>query len=344
MQSQIAKIFSKVNDRLILFRYIYPFVRKNKERVITKENTLCLFCQPRGGSTWLSEILLNIPKSVLIDEPLWRGKVAAPFSKPDYYTRKVKKIADLDFFYNQYIPEGEQWVEAKAAFQEILSGQTISIGLYDEQDLKKLEYGNFYITKFNYANLLAPWLINQFDFNAILLTRHPCAVISSQLKLPAWKNIDPAKATGTGNFPYHEHYASALKKIGKIDSREKYLALIWALGFRNTAMHQYNNKKWLTIAYESLLTNFRDEINRINERFSFSLENLNIDSKKPSKSTRPGSIISLQNDEQLSSWKSNLTKKQIAIILKVLDQLDIDIYSEQLEPDYNSLYSISQNV
>jgi len=109
-------------------------------------------------------------------------------------------------------------------------------------------------------------------------------------------------------------------------------------------MHQYNNKKWLTIAYESLLTNFRDEINRINERFSFSLENLNIDSKKPSKSTRPGSIISLQNDEQLSSWKSNLTKKQIAIILKVLDQLDIDIYSEQLEPDYNSLYSISQNV
>jgi hypothetical protein len=341
MQSQVGKIFSKVNDRLILFRYIYPFVRKNKGRIISAKNTICLFCQPRGGSTWLTEILLHLPQTVLIDEPLWRGRIAAPFVKPDYYTRKVKSIADLDFFFNQYIPEDAQWPEAREAFEEILSGQCISIGLYDEQDLKNLEFGNNYITKFNYANLLAPWLSRQFEFNAIMLTRHPCAVIASQLHLPAWKHIDPTKAIDPGNFPNYEYYALALQKVGKIDSRVKYLALIWAMGFRNTAMHPDNNKRWLTIAYESILTNFDTELGRIDQRFHYGLKQLDIDRKRPSKSTREGSFARLQNDEQLSSWKSTLSKKQVATILDVLECFEIDIYTEQAEPDYNSLYSVN---
>ena len=105
MQLQIGKIISKVNDRQTLFRYIYPFVKENNDRTITQDNTLCLFCQARGGSTWLAEILLNIPKSILIDEPLWRGKMVAPFIAPNYFDRKVVEVADLNFFFNQHIPE-----------------------------------------------------------------------------------------------------------------------------------------------------------------------------------------------------------------------------------------------
>ena len=338
MQSQIGKISSKVHDRFTLFRYIYPFVKKNKGRVITNENTLCLFCQPRGGSTWLAEVLLNIPNSALIDEPLWRGKVSEPFQIPDYYSRKVNQISDLNFLYNQHIPESSTWPETKSTFKEILTGRVPSIGLYDEQDLGKLKNGEFYITKFNYANLLMPWLVNQFNFNSILLTRHPCAVIASQLKLPSWKDIDPLNVDISGDIPYKEYYLSALKKIGEIDSKEKYLALIWALGFKNTAMHIENNNKWLTISYEGLLTNFHHEIKRINQWFPFALNIEMIDYKKPSKSTKLSSIKYLKNDEQLSSWKKELTKKQIATIMDVLVKFEIDIYSEKLEPEYDLLY------
>lgn len=338
MHSQIGKLSLKVHDRFTLLRYIRPFVKKNKGRVISKENTLCLFCQPRGGSTWLAEILLHIPNSALIDEPLWRGKVSEPFQTPDYYCRKVRQISDLNFFYNQHIPESSKWPEAKTIYNEILTGQVSSIGLYDEQDLGNLKNGDFYITKFNYANLLMPWLINQFNFNSLLLTRHPCAVIASQLKHSSWQGIDPLKANISGDIPYKEYYQLALKKVGGINSREKYLALIWALGFKNTAMHVDNNKKWLTISYEGLLTNFHHEIMRINHRFSLALNIEMIDYKKPSKSTKPRSIKYLQNDEQLSSWKKELTKKQISTIVDVLDKFEIDIYSEKLEPKYDLLY------
>jgi len=339
MYLQIGKIFSKVNDRLTLIRHIYPFVKKNAGRIIAPQNTLCLFCQPRGGSTWLAEILLNISKSVLIDEPLWRGKVIAPFMKPDYFTRKVPQISDLNFFYNQHIPENAEWPEAKNAFEKILSGQTVSIGLYDEQDLSNLHSGDFYITKFNYANLLMPWLIEQFNFNSILLTRHPCAVVASQLKLPSWRDINIQKAEKSSDFPYSDFYFTALEKIGYIDSIEKYLAFTWALGFKHTSLHPDNGKKWLTVSYEGLLNNFQHEFTRIIERFSFDLSGFTIDRKKLSKSTKSNSIKYFKNNDQLSAWKSELTGKQISVILNVLEKFEIDIYSEQLEPDYDKLYS-----
>ena len=82
----------------------------------------------------------------------------------------------------------------------------------------------------------------------------------------------------------------------------------------------------------------------MDQRFSFGLGNLNIDRKRPSKSTRKGSFARLQNDEQLSSWKSTLSKKQVATILDVLEHFEIDIYTEQAEPDYNSLYSVNQQI
>jgi len=341
MHSQIGKIFSKINDRLILFRDIHPFVKKNQTRSISEDNTICLFCQPRGGSTWLSEILLHTPNTVLIDEPLWRGQVSAPFAKPDYYKRKVKKIADLNFFYNQSIPEEIEWPEAQAAFEEILAGRSISIGLYDEQDLKRLRKGTVYITKFNYANLLAPWLIRHFECKAIVLTRHPCAVIASQLKLPAWKNIDCKQAESSTSLLHHEQFSTALDIVGQIDSREKYLALIWALGFKNTAMHRNNNTKWLTVSYESLLINTKEEISRIDQRFSTGLADLNIDYGRPSKSTRFDSAKNLEDNAQLTSWKRNLSARQIATILDVLEKLEIEIYTDKVEPSYDRLYAKS---
>lgn len=339
MVSPLGKIKSKIRDRLILYRYIYPFLKKNEQRIISKKNTLCLFCHPRGGSTWLAEILLTIPNSVLIDEPLWRGEIKIPFNKPEYFDRKSAQIAELNFFYNQYIPPEVTWPDAKNALKTIVSGRAISIGMYDEQNLKNLMSGDLYITKFNYANLLMPWLIHQFNFQSILLTRHPCAVISSQLRFPSWRNMVIPEMIEIEDFPYNEFYHAALKKVGKIDSREKYLALIWALGFKNTAMHKWNNKKWLTVSYEGLVDNYSNEINRINHRFGFDLQHLNIDCKKPSRSTHQDSIKYLKNNEQITAWQNELTQKQKAIIHKVLEIFEIDIYNKNAEPDYSRLYA-----
>ena len=339
MRISFHEIWPKIHDRWLLHRYILPFNRKNASRIPSSKNTLCLFCHPRGGSTWLAEILLTLPRTALIDEPLWRGKVSTAFQKPDFQTRKVAAIAELDFFYHQPVPENAEWPEAQAAMKEILAGRALSLGLYDEQDLARLARADHYIAKFCYGNLLMPWILRHFDVGAILLTRHPCAVIASQLKLPSWKDIRIPGEIKIADFPYHEFYQKALEKAGKIDSREKYLALIWALGFVNTAMHPLNNKRWLTVAYEGLVRHFDDEIKRIGERFGLSFGDLSDVKNRPSKSTKEYSLPKLKDGSQLSAWQEELSQKQIDDIFSVLEKFEIDIYSANIEPDYNRLYT-----
>jgi hypothetical protein len=332
-------ILSKIQDRLVLHKYIRPFTRENQNRKITEKNTICLFCQPRGGSTWLAEILLNIPQSVLIDEPLWRGKLKSPWKKPDQSDRKVPEVADLDFYFNQHIPESENWLQARNVFEDILAGRSASKGLYDEQDYSRLKNGGTYVTKFCYANLLMPWLVQQFDFEAILLTRHPCAVIASQLRHPSWQGIRMDKSIMLEDFPFSEIYKVSTEKIGRIDSLETYLALIWAMNFKQTAMHPDNNRNWLTVSYERLLLCFDSEIDRINQRLRLNLHPNLINREKPSKSTYPDTNDKVVTHAKHDEWQRKLTKSQISAILRVLDIFEIDIYNRNTEPDYQRLYA-----
>ncbi len=333
-----ANIITKIRDRIILQRHVLPFVKRNSSREINKENTICLFCQPRGGSTWLAEIMLHLPGSVLIDEPLWRGHTIEPFGLPKASDRKVPAIADLGFFYHQHIPESASWPQAKNVLEEILAGRVPSKGLYEEQGWQKLQNSGLHIVKFCYANMLMPWLIRQFDFRAILLTRHPCAVIASQLRRPSWRDISIGKNITVSDFPYNEPYLKALEKIGKITSRETYLAVIWALNFKHTAMLPKNNRQWLTLSYEGLVTNFEYEIKRIDRRLGLDLSGCNINRHKPSKSSDIMTKTATRHENRLSSWQRDLDKKQIRDIFHVLDIFEIDIYGAGAEPDYKRLY------
>lgn len=335
----IRKIWPKIHARWQMYHQVRPFAKKNTNRIITPQNTICLFCHPRGGSTWLAELLMQIPGSVLIDEPLWRGLETIPFSPPAYGVRKVPAIAALQFFNYQYIPAKTSWPAAKDAFGDILAGRVASLGLYNEQPLSRLGNNNLYITKFCYANLLMPWLLNQWPVRAILLTRHPCAVVASQLGHPSWQYVRPATSQKITQIPYADFYSDALQKIGKLDSPTKYLATIWALGFKETAMHHENNQRWMTMAYEGLLLQPDVELRRLHQRFSLPVSLQQSDLHRPSKST-PGTHPRHQTTSQrLNAWRDHLSKAQINTIFNVLDKFEIEIYSRQSEPDYDRLYS-----
>ncbi len=74
------------------------------------QSAISLFCDPRGGSTWLAETLNCIPKSTIIDEPLHLGN--------------IKKNSHLKFGWRQYIPEEEPWPLAKQYISKVLRGKT----------------------------------------------------------------------------------------------------------------------------------------------------------------------------------------------------------------------------
>ncbi len=48
----------------------FPYKVISLFKNLKPENAISLFCDPRGGSTWLAETLNTIAGSIIIDEPL----------------------------------------------------------------------------------------------------------------------------------------------------------------------------------------------------------------------------------------------------------------------------------
>lgn len=70
-------------------------------------NNHYIFSSPRGGSTWLMEVIQQITKEPVIFEPLFIGIKKHPLNK-------------INFGWRQYIPEDAIWEEAKIIFDSIL--------------------------------------------------------------------------------------------------------------------------------------------------------------------------------------------------------------------------------
>ncbi len=328
-----------IRDRYFLYRYILPFLKKNKDRDINEENTLCIFSHPRGGSTWLAELLSSIEGAIYFDEPLMRNKIISTSALPDPAFKKVQGVADLNFYYEQPIPENAIWPEAVNLFTEILSGRSQSIGLYDETGLKKLKKSGVYISKINYGHLLMHWLIKHFNFKSIVLTRHPCAVINSQLKMKWFSEsyIDD----NLPDFRYNEVYKKYSGIYEKITTIEEYLAFMWAIKVKESILsNTKTSASYLITSYEGLVSQYDHEMGRIFEYLNMSIPEAVYDHQYlPSISSTRQAEQRIKNKDQLGFWKQELKKSQIRSILNVIEKFEIDLYSENKEPDYNRLYN-----
>ena len=335
---------SKVKNRYKLYKYINPFVEERLREGfdISPKNTIAIFAHPRGGSTWLAEILLKIRNSLLIDEPLWRGSMVTTNSFPDDYDKKVPEAVRLGFYYNQPIPRNAESAEAKRMLESILKGQVPSLGLYEENDLRKLKNGQVHIVKFCYGLLLMDWFVNNFNVNSILLVRHPCAVVASQMARPAWKNIQIEKHWEIPDCRFRESYLDYKGIFEKADTLEKYLAAFWAFSLKDL-LGKENNKSWATISYEGLIVNYEQELKRLFSRLPFAppaqaFDQLNI----PSKSAYDAHQGLIGTPGQLTKWKDRLNKRQVDQILGTVREFGVEGYTANPEPDYSKIYNQNQ--
>ncbi len=336
-----VSILNKIRDRYYLHRHVFPFVRRNQKRVISRENTICLFCHPRGGSTWLAEILLQIPGSCLIDEPLQKGKIKTEgiLKEQNQPYRHILDPADKLFFEELYISPDAEWKEAEFLFSDILGGRMDSLSLYDEAGPQRLKNAHTYIVKFNYGHLVMQWLINKFPVTPVILTRHPCAVVASQMKMKMPEIQNFGKIITSNDFERRGIVKKYVDVFSNITRVEEYLAFWWSVKVKETLYALLPQMKYLIIAYESLLTNFEDEIKRLFEWTGKDIpQNLGALRFRPSASTHASSIDRIHNKKQLMAWKSELSDDQIKKIFNIVEKFEIDIYGSDPEPDYKKLY------
>jgi hypothetical protein len=314
--------------------YLLPFsVRNRFEDNLNNDSIVSIFAVPRGGSTWLAGILNQIPRSALVWEPLFRHpRYRINFLNPFAYS----EVRNIGLWWNQHIPEEAEWPEAEDFFRKLFNRELINLKLYRYNTIRTIPGSELFIFKFCFGNLLLPWLCARFNIRPILLVRHPCAVIASQLNYGAF---DYMKKNPQINVPrwtrFYEYYLPFERILEDIKTPEESLAVRWAMANIYPLQHKHNNKKWLTVSYESLVKNPEEELNRIKE---WTRKDISVSERMLNTASFTSHKNRIDPQKQLAAWKDKLSKEQIRNILRVIRLVGIDFYDEDIMPDKNVLY------
>jgi len=295
-------------------------VKKETNRVITSivdktfaiEKNHYIFSEPRGGSTWLMEIVQRITRDTIVWEPLHLGEKKHPFKA-------------LGFGWRQDIPEDEKWDEAELLFKELFSGKILNDATLIELNLNQYLSNSNLLFKICRGNALLPWLTQTFEFKfkPIFLIRHPFAVVSSQLRHGAWElSFD---GYNIPEVPYNNLYFEHKDFLKTLTSREEALTVDWCLSNINTLKNPNNNKNWLTINYEEMVINPEKTMHRILNSWGENYDLSQIDFSANSFTTKSDSPNSIK--KRISDWEAKLTKDQLERMNRVLIYFNIDCYS-----------------
>lgn len=194
--------------------------------------------------------------------------------------------------------------------------------------------------KFCRANRLLKWLTDRVHTSPlILLIRHPCAVVASQLRHGAWdhafKNEKYEDLDMNSTFLKKEPWVTEI--IKDINTPEEKLALTWCLD-NYIPLSERKPHPWVLTTYEKLVTDGGNEIKRIFKSIRREAPK-DVDRYliKPSTSTMNYSNVA-QGGDRLATWKRLLNYDQQDRILSMVSKFGLDFYTDKLEPDYERLY------
>lgn len=301
-------------------------------------DTVVISGSPRSGTTWLAELVSTLPGYTLVDEPLhlrW----------PDV---KAAGIRD----WRTYISSDSMQPRAHTYLERVLRAQVPSNRQFEAQhpvgQLFELVFGSRNVVKLVRGNRMLGWIQAQFQpRGTILIVRHPCAVVASQLKYkhPGWRKT---------KAPPPEHLQSAFggwipdsmfsrfeSTLAAVDSTASRLAAVWCL---DTYLALYDPEPFqgIVTTYEGLLTKPEKEISRIFHELGSAVPPDVLPALDERSSSASADLKTTDVEAQLGKWKSKLQSGQIEDVIRIVDGFGLKFYSDKLEPDYSSLQESTQ--
>jgi hypothetical protein len=188
------------------------------------------------------------------------------------------------------------------------------------------------IIKFVNANMILHRIADHFNVRVLLLVRHPCAVVASQLHHGAWNAVDNSNPDVQADMRrVCAGYPRLAKLWEDIESREEVLAFIWAIETKIPLSHAVDHD-WHLIFYEDLVRNGRNEVDRMFDALGepvpdAAYSRLHV----PSSTTAQDSNVAAGKDP-LRTWRSRLDANQVDRILHVTHRAGLDFYTDALTP------------
>lgn len=246
--------------------------------------------------------------------------------------------------YDPYVPEPELYPQLNEYLTKVFRGKIAGRFPYRQylswNTLTRRFKASKLVVKFVRANTILPWIARTFELRGIyFVIRHPCATIASQLATGYYSKIPLDQLLGEiSKIPELSKDRRLLNRLRGINSEIGRLAAIWA--FENyIPLSAEKPHPWYTVVYEKLVSEPQDELKRIFEYIREEVPDCAwVKVKKPSMVTRRSyNREYIGTPKQLSKWKSQLSERQVREILEVVSWFGIDFYTEDPEPDYDSL-------
>ncbi len=287
------------------------------------EDSRLIFCDPRGGSTWLTSIIsTSLRNSYVIWEPLDLT------SNP--------KLREIGFSWRQYIKPSESWIEAKNHFDLLLEGRIIEPGFMQTEEHPPLSFNKQQlIFKICRGNNLLPWMLKNYSFRyqPIYMVRHPFAVVLSQLRHGDWKHAaaDSFSLSAIGK-PLLDDCNDLQEYLDGLNTIEERLTALWCISNHTVLNTKQLSADCILIHYEDLFLNPEREIGRIFHNWMipspsdvtwqmFDQESITSKGKLP-----------INKADQLSKWQFFLKKDKIKRMMSVLKYFRVIHYSDDALP------------
>ena len=282
-----------------------------RARSFEPKDSIFIFSEPRGGSTWLMEIISNIPNTATIFEPFH-----SHYGALDAYT------------WGEHFAIEDEWPEGKAGIDEIINANKFDSYQLERTKSYKLISAKQLIFKCVMGTSILPWMVNQYDFNykPIFILRHPLSVASSTLqnlyKRDTILNVDHKwEPSGYNLELYNKHRELFADDAPMLDQ----LIARWCIN--NHYILQQKPQDWIQIHYEHMLLFPIRTLNKIFDAWNIEPPAeiwTKID--KPSHSDFKNDFRS-NKEEQLSKWIKSYSKNELDHFQSILDRFGITIYS-----------------
>lgn len=281
--------------------------------------------EARSGSTWLMEIINQIPKTVINWEPLQVEMGVVP--------------KNYNFGWRPFIPESDKTPGFTKLFKGILTYRIYNKWTAKFLKVKGLKNSKYVITKFVRANSLLPWITSQLGDKLtnkpILLIRHPITNCMSQLKTfqgikgkDLWTEFSEKRKF---ELPFGINNERFMKHTAYINSLNSVLERTIAIWCVNNApiLNHVNKNRWIEVKYEDLMLNPQDEISKLMGNFELGVDaNVfnNFDFGRASASNYKGDFKKdpkIQLEAFLNQFEESYLKK----IQRIFDYFELTTYS-----------------
>jgi len=288
-------------------------VRLTADRKYDIAETLVVAGSPRSGTTWLAEVLSTLPRSAILFEPEHMLQVPEA------------RRAGLDWHVMKQ--PGDQWPEGDAYFQRVLHGRVVTPWTVSHLPLNRAFAPRRWIVKFVDANLMLGWLATRFPVRApVLVLRHPCAVVGSQLRRGWRLDHAPRLAAFFDRFPQFKEYVASLQEP------VEWSAAHWCLHTYAPLMLP-QPLPFIVTTYEQATRHPEQEFGRLFGHWRLPLpEGLVERTRRPSGTTDLGSEMRKSGDAD-AGWRKALTRTQVEQVLAVVRQFGLDFYTDDPQPD-----------